>query len=114
MSNAVDSVASFVATHNGINDKAKLRDLLVKEFALTRDRSVFYCADFAIRFSSANSPNFSNTVLSLSNLQKYDDRPFLVCVVTRYRSAKLLATSYQPVTELRPLFLFPRLDLRKS
>jgi len=93
MSEALDTVVAFVATHNGINDKAKLCGLLVKEFGLIRDRSVFYCADFAIRISSANSPNFSNTVLSLSNLHKFDDRPFLVCVVTPSANHLLLANT---------------------
>lgn len=93
MSEPLDKVVAFVAAHDGINDKAKLRDLLVTEFGLTRDRSVFYCADFAIRLSSANSPNFSNTVLSLSNLQKFDDRPVLVCVVTPTANHLLLANT---------------------
>ena len=38
--------------------------------------------DFAVRFSASASVNFGNTVLSLSNLKKVDDRPFIVCLVT--------------------------------
>jgi hypothetical protein len=67
--------------------------LVADEFQLTRDRSVFYCPDFAIRFSAASTLNFSNTVLSLSKLQKYDDRPFVVCVVTPVANHLLLANS---------------------
>lgn len=93
MSETLDTVAAFVAAHNGINDKAKLRDFLVKEFGLTRDRSVFYCADFAIRFSSAKSKRFANPVASLSRLQKFDDRPFISCVVTPDANHLLLANS---------------------
>ncbi len=37
---------------------------------------------FAIRFCRAAGVSFSNTVLSLSALHKYDDRPFLICLVT--------------------------------
>lgn len=71
-----------IALYHGINDKAKLSDIIVGQFGLTKDRSVFYCEAFAIRFSSAAGANFSNTVLSLSNLKKVDHLPFLVCLVT--------------------------------
>jgi hypothetical protein len=63
-------------------DKATLILEVQKKFNLVRDRSV-YCADsYAIRFSSSSSNGFSNTVLSLSSLRKYDDLPFFVCLVT--------------------------------
>ena len=62
-------------------------------FALTKDRSVYYSADFAVRFSSSASRNFGNTVLSLSNLRKYDDRPFIVCLVTPTVNHCLLANT---------------------
>jgi hypothetical protein len=82
MSNSIQSLVDFIRENDGINDKRRLCSLVAEKFALTKDRSVFYCAKFAIRFSSANSSNFSNTVLSLSNLKKVDDRPFIVCLVT--------------------------------
>jgi hypothetical protein len=93
MSDSLNRAVAFVAAHDGINDKAKLRDLLVTEFGLTRDCSVFYCADFAIRFSSSASKNFGNTVASLSRLQKFDDRPFISCNVTPRENHLLLANS---------------------
>lgn len=83
----------LVATQNGINDKAKLTELAVKKFNLTKDRSVYYCDDFAIRFSSGSSSSFSNTVLSLSNLKKVDHIPFVVCLVTPARNHIFLANS---------------------
>ena len=73
----LDRLLEAIASYNGINDKSKLSALLAATFGLTRDRSVFYCDDFAIRFSSSANKNFSNTVLSLSNLQKVDHLPFL-------------------------------------
>ena len=82
MSNALDLLVSFLGWHNGINDKRRLCDLIVTEFELTRDRSVFYCGDFAIRFSASEKKKPGNTIASLSRLQKFDDRPFVVCVVT--------------------------------
>lgn len=93
MSSALDSLVSFVRRHNGINDKRRLRELVVAEFGLTRDRSVYYRAEFALRFSSAASSSFSNTVLSLSNLRKFDDRPFVVCLTTPSENHLLLANT---------------------
>ena len=93
MNDRLADLASFVTSNNEINDKSILRDLVVDKFDLVRDRSVFYCSGFAVRFSSANSPNFSNTVLSLSNLQKFDDRPFVVCIITPRANHLLLANT---------------------
>ena len=70
MSDLLKSLVDLVSKHNGINDKSKLTAVVTKAFGLTQDRSVYYRPEFAIRFSSAQSEGFSNTVLSLSNLQK--------------------------------------------
>jgi len=93
MNEAVNSLLDLIRANDGINDKAKLAKLACSHFNLTRDRSVFYCNDFAIRFSASASRNFSNTVLSLSNLRKYDDRLFVVCLVTPKENYCLLANT---------------------
>ena len=82
MKSTVEQLIAFLRLHDGINDKAKLAKLTADSFQLTKDRSVYYCQNFAIRFSSSASHSFANTVLSLSNLQKIDERPFVVCLVT--------------------------------
>ena len=66
----------FIKSKDGIGNKAVLIEAVQKKFGLTKDRSVFYSENLAIRFSSSHSTSFSNTVLSLSNLQKYDELPF--------------------------------------
>ena len=83
----------LIESHAGINDKSKLAALISARFGLTKDRSVFYCDDFAIRFSSAAGMSFSNTVLSLSNLKKVDHLPFLVCLVTPSKNHVFLANT---------------------
>lgn len=83
----------FLALNHGINDKARLTKLIVAEFGLTQDRSVYYCDDFAIRLSAGSGPGFSNTVLSLSNLKKVDHLPFIVCLVTPTKNHALLANT---------------------
>lgn len=83
----------LIRENNGINDKARLARIVADEFGLTRDRSVYYCADYAIRFSSSSSKNFGNTVLSLSTLRKYDDQPFIVCLITPAQNFCLIANT---------------------
>ena len=86
-------LVDFIASYDGINDKAILSARVSDKFQLTKDRSVFYNQDFAVRFSSANAQSFSNTVLSLSNLRKFDHQPFFVCLVTPTQNYILLANS---------------------
>lgn len=89
----LQSLVSFIVERDGIADKQALSRQVQSAFNLTRDRSVFFCHDFAIRFCTANSRSFSNTVLSLSALQKYDRVPFVVCLVTPYRNYLMLANT---------------------
>ena len=82
-----------IESHSGINDKSKLAAIISTRFGLTKDRSIFYCEDFAIRFSSAAGMSFSNTVLSISNLKKVDHLPFVVCLVTPSKNHIFLANT---------------------
>jgi len=89
----LENLVKFIENNKTINDKSRLATLVKEKFALTKDRSVFYNSQFAIRFSKANSASFGNTVLGLSALQKYDDRPFIVCLVIKDENILLLANS---------------------
>ena len=93
MRDPLETVLRVIHENDGINDKARLANLLAESFSLTKDRSVYYCADYAIRFSSSATQNFGNTVLSLSNLRKFDDRPFVVCLVTPTKNFCLIANT---------------------
>lgn len=87
------SLVHFVESRKGIGDKVALAKQVQEEFSLTRAGSVYYCNDFAIRFSRAKSRNFSNTVLALSVLHTYDHNPFIVCLVTPEENYLMLANS---------------------
>ena len=89
----IDSLVEFVSSRNGIADKTILAVQVQKQFNLVKDRSVFYGEWFAIRFCKAASVNFSNTVLSLSALHRYDSMPFFVCLVTPIRNFLMLANT---------------------
>lgn len=90
---AINRLVAYIQHFDGIGDKEKLSSMVKKEFNLVQDRKVFYSPDFAIRFSKAKSKRMSNTVLSLSALQKYDGEPFIVCVVTPDTNYLMLANS---------------------
>ncbi len=93
MNDDIAAMLVLLKQHDGINNKSQLCKLVAERFSLTQDRSVFYCRTFALRFSASSTDNFSNTVLSLSNLQKVDDRPFIVCLVTPMRNYAFLANT---------------------
>lgn len=90
---AIDRLIKIVEENNGIGDKEKLANLVQKEFSLVKDRKVFANDDFAIRFSKSEHKRMSNTVLSLSALQKYDTKPFFVCIVASTTNYLLLANT---------------------
>lgn len=89
----MNRLVSFIQSKNGIADKNLLAEAVKNKFRLTQDRKVYYCEHFAIRFSKSESKRMSNTVLSLSALQKYDNKPFFVCIVSSTTNYLLLANS---------------------
>lgn len=89
----VYKIIDFIVSKDGIGNKSVLIEEVQKLFGLTKDRSVYYSENVAIRFSSSNSLSFGNTVLSLSNLQKYDELPFIVCLVTPNKNFVYLANT---------------------
>lgn len=93
MNKAIRDFLEVIRANHGINDKSRLAGLVCEQCRLTRDRSVFYCDDFAVRFSASATRNFGNTVLSLSNLRKYDSGPFFVCLVTPSHNHCFLANT---------------------
>ena len=89
----INDFVKTVTQLNGIADKKALAEHIQKQYNLIKDRSVYYCDWFAVRFCKANSRSFGNTVLSLSALQKYDNRPFIVCLVTPSENFLMLANT---------------------
>ncbi|HKO45001.1 MAG TPA: hypothetical protein VJU84_17120 [Pyrinomonadaceae bacterium] len=92
VSDLVDYLHQYSTANPGIS-KQEITSATVKRFQLTKRRKVYVGPNFAIRFSSARSESFSNTVLSLSALQPLDETPFLVCIVRPAGVQILLANS---------------------
>jgi hypothetical protein len=83
----------FISENDGIGNKQSLIQKANAHFNLIRDRTIYYCDSFAVRFSYSSSTGFSNTVLSLSKLQKFDRIPVLICLVTQSDNKIFLANS---------------------
>lgn len=73
--------------------KEVITTTIQSRFSLSKSRSVYYSDHFAIRFSAASGSSFSNTVLGLATLRRYDQAPFIVCVVRSNNVELLLANS---------------------
>ena len=93
MMNFIKDLLEVINGSAGKMNKSSLAKLVSERFSLTKDRSVYYNDEFAIRFSSSKSKSFSNTVLSLSNLHKFDELPFIVCLATPEKNYLMLANS---------------------
>lgn len=78
---AKDFVNYIISNNAPYGDKSTVITWCQEAFQLVKDKSVFACKAFAVRFSWSKSGSFSNTILSLSHLQKYDDRPFFVVLI---------------------------------
>ena len=89
----VEQLIEYISSKDGIADKKVLERQVQQEFELVKERSVFYGKWFAVRFCISPTRNFSNTVLSLSALHKYDDIPFIVCLVTLHKNFLMLANT---------------------
>lgn len=88
----IQDVVNFIQSQDGVITKKELSERVKNKYNLTRDRSVFYGEWFAIRFCKVKS-TFSNTVLALSVLQKYDKIPFIVCAIKHDKNHLMLANA---------------------
>ena len=81
----------YIVNHAPQHNKQIVEDDVSAHFNLTKDRKVYHNEYFAVRFSYSKSAShsFSNTVLSLSVLEKYDKIPFFV-VLVRQSSTNLI------------------------
>ncbi|WP_304297791.1 hypothetical protein [Porphyromonas gulae] len=73
----VEYVKNDMPTHN--KETAQLETQ--QRFGMTKDGKVYYTDYFAVRFCYSKNGSFSNTVLALSKLQKFDHIPFFVVLI---------------------------------
>lgn len=85
MNNNCKDFVNYILTSAPKYNKEAVEEDAYKKFGLIKDRKVYHNNYFAVRFSysKSSSNSFSNTVLSLSALEKYDKIPFFVVLVRR-------------------------------
>ena len=83
MNNLCKEFVQFIIREAPMHNKSQVENAVAARFSLTKDRKVYHSDYFAVRFSysKSQSSSFSNTVLSLSALEKYDKIPFFVVLV---------------------------------
>ena len=83
MHNSIKELFDYIKS-DGVpkHNKENFIKALCDKFGLVRDKKVFYSDFFAVRISFSKTGNFSNTVLSLSALQKYDAIPVFVILIS--------------------------------
>ncbi len=79
--NEIERLTQVVSAYAGQKNKEELGRIIQSEFDLTYKKPVYIGEHFTIRFSKGECNRFNNTVLALSKLEKYDERPFIVCLV---------------------------------
>jgi len=83
MNQEVGRFAKYVATDMPKGNKQTAIDATLKNFHLIKDGIIYYCDFFAVRFCYTKNTHFSNTILALSKLQKYDHIPFMVVLIRK-------------------------------
>ena len=91
MNSKCKEFVDYIVNHAPQHNKQVVESDVCSHFKLTKDRKVYHNEYFAVRFSYSKSASdsFSNTVLSLSALEKYDKIPFFV-VLVRQPSTNLI------------------------
>lgn len=93
---ALHAVLDFIREYSRQNrdaSKTQVAEATAKTFSLRKRGSVYASDTYALRFSIASTKSFSNTVLALSVLRRFDSLPFVVCVLRPGSTEFLLANT---------------------
>ena len=84
MNKNVHDFVELIERNKGINTKEEMISIVTQTIAMVRDgRAVFHTNFFAVVFCYSKNSSFSNVVLSLSKLEKYDHIPCFVVLVRK-------------------------------
>lgn len=85
MNSNADAFVTYILNESPRHQKNLVEADVSSKFNLVKDGKVYHNDCFAVRFcySKKNSTSFSNTVLALSVLEKYDRIPFFVVLVRK-------------------------------
>ena len=86
MNQLVHKFVQIIEDNKGINAKERMIEIVGNSFDLVKDgRAIYHTDFFAVVFCYSKNSSFSNVVLSLSKLEKYDNIPCFVVVVKKDR-----------------------------
>ena len=84
MNQQVHSFIQLITDNKHINTKHEIINIVGSKFRLVKDgRALYHTDDFAAVFCYSKNGSFSNVVLSLSKLEKYDHIPCFVVLVKK-------------------------------
>lgn len=84
MNGNVHKFVDFIERNKAVNSKEQMIELVCNNFTMVKDGKALYHTDFfAVVFCYSKNNSFSNAVLSLSKLEKYDHIPCFVVVVKK-------------------------------
>ncbi len=84
MNSSVNDFVSLVVNNHAIDTKDEMIAAVCRNFPMVKDGRALYHTDyFAVVFCYTKNTAFSNVVISLSKLEKYDGIPCFVVVVRR-------------------------------
>lgn len=84
MNKNVHDFVELIERNKSINTKEEMISIVTQTIAMVRDgRAVFHTNFFAVVFCYSKNSSFSNVVLSLSKLEKYDHIPCFVVLVRK-------------------------------
>lgn len=90
MNEQCNKFVSYIINDAPKHNKTAVETAASMTFALVKDRKVYHNDAFAVRFCYTSRKSFSNTVLSLSALEKYDRIPVFVVIVKRDADNEIL------------------------
>lgn len=84
MNQLVHDFVRLIENNKEINTKEEMIDVVCQNFTMVKDgRAVYHTDFFAVVFCYSKNNSFSNVVLSLSKLEKYDHIPCFVVLVKK-------------------------------
>lgn len=84
MNQFVHDFVRIIENNKEVNTKEEMIDIVCRKFAMVKDgRAVYHSEFFAVVFCYSKNNSFSNVVLSLSKLEKYDHIPCFVVLVKK-------------------------------
>lgn len=84
MNQIIKQFVQLIENNKDLNTKAEMIETVSKNFAMVKDGRALYHTDFfAVVFCYSKNNSFSNVVLSLSKLEKYDHIPCFVVLVKK-------------------------------